>query len=473
MIKRITKKWNSMSLVAKASVALIIANFFQKGLSMITGPIFTRIMPIEEYGIISTFLSWQNVLFIIATLNMSQGVFNNGMLDFKEDRDVFCFSIQCLANLCTLLFLIIFLLFHNFFLKVIDMNIYLILLMLLYFIFVPAYNFWIARQRYEFKYKFSTSMMITTSLLSTIFAIIFVLIVPDNIKANARLTATEGVMIVFGIILYIYTMLRAKCKINFQYWKYALKYNLPLIPHYLSMYILASSDRIMITKMVGTAETAIYNVSYTVASILLIFWNSMEASYAPWIYEKMEKKDYNSIKKRGNQILLIFASLMLISTLFAPEIIRILAPSNYYSGVYIIPSVAGGVFFTALYSLYIRIELYFKKTKYIMVASLIGAGLNIILNLVFIPKFGMYAAGYTTFICYIVLAVTHYIILKNIKYNHVYNNRRIFVLSLIIILCTIIVSLIYPYNFLRYLLILIMIFLIIHKKEEVIRIIKK
>ena len=280
MLYKLKRKWGSMSLAAKASIALIIANFFQKGLSMVTGPIFTRIMPIEEYGIISTFLSWQNVLFIVATLNMAQGVFNNGMLDFKEDRDVFCFSIQSLANFSTLLFLIVFLVFNNFFIEIIDMNMYLLVLMFLYFIFVPAYNFWIARKRYEFKYKFSTSMMIVSSSLSTIFAIIFVLIVPDELKANARLTATEGVMIFIGIIMYIYLMVKAKCKINFKYWKYALKYNLPLIPHYLSMYVLASSDRIMISKIVGTGATAIYNVSYTVASILLIFWNSWQSNFA-------------------------------------------------------------------------------------------------------------------------------------------------------------------------------------------------
>ena len=82
-----------MSSAAKASIALIVVKFFQKGLSMITGPIFTRIMPMSQYGIISTFTSWQSILYIVATLNLSQGVFNNGMLDFKKDRSVFCFCL--------------------------------------------------------------------------------------------------------------------------------------------------------------------------------------------------------------------------------------------------------------------------------------------------------------------------------------------------------------------------------------------
>ena len=92
MISKYKNKWTQMSPAAKASIVLIFAKFFQKGLSMITGPIFTRIMPIDQYGIVSTFASWQSILYIIATLNLSQGVFNNGMLEFKKDRNNFIFS---------------------------------------------------------------------------------------------------------------------------------------------------------------------------------------------------------------------------------------------------------------------------------------------------------------------------------------------------------------------------------------------
>lgn len=467
MVLNIKNKWKNMSLAAKCSIALIIVKFFERGLSLVTGPIFTRIMPIEEYGIISTFTSWQSVLMIITTLNMSQGVFNNGMLDFKEDRDSFCFSILMLANLCTIVWLLLFLIFNKTLINFIDMPFMLLILMLLYFFFVPAYNYWIARQRYEFKYKFSSILMISISIISTILSIIIVLFVPNNLKAIVKISITEGVMILIGIIMYINIIIKSNHKLKIKYWKYALKYNLPLIPHYLSMYILASSDRIMISKMIGTSETAIYNVSYTVASILLIFWNSMEASYAPWVYQKMENEDYKSIRKRGNQIILIFAVLMFLSTLFAPEIIKILAPKIYYNGIYIIPSVAGGVFFTALYSLYIRMELYLKKTKQIMIASSIGAILNLILNYIFIPKYGMYAAGYTTLVCYIILALTHYLILKRLNYDKIYDNKRFLILSLIVVASSIIISFMYSYNFIRYILIILIVLGFVVKRNEI------
>lgn len=472
IINKYKSKWHEMSVVAKASIALIIAKFFQKGLAMITSPIFTRIMPIDEYGIISTFTSWQSVLYIIATLNMAQGVFNNGMVDFKEDREKFCFSILCLANTCTFICFLIFLLLKNIIVGFIDMPYYLLIVMFLYFLVTPAYNYWMGKQRYEFKYKAITLVMIASSLISTVLAIIVVAVVPDEIKAISKLTVTEGISIIIGCFFYIYLMTKSKGKISLNYWKYALKLNLPLIPHYLSLYVLASSDRIMISKMVNTSATAIYNISYTVATIMLIFWNSIEASYAPWIYQKLENKNDKAIRKRANQIILFFAFCTVTSALFAPEIIRILAPSNYYSGIYIIPSVACGVFFTAVYSLYMRVELYFKKNKFTMFASVIAAIINLVLNYIFIPKFGMYAAGYTTLICYIVLAVLHYLNLKRLKLSYMYDNKRIAVISISILVSSVIISYIYKYNMIRYVTIVILFICAIIKRKEIIKIIK-
>lgn len=472
LLLRYKNKWGKMSPAAKASVVLIIVKFIEKGLSMITGPIFTRIMPIDQYGIVSTFTSWQGILYIIATLNLSQGVFNNGMLDFREDRNVFCFSILCLANIFTLMWVIIYVLINHIFGNVIGLPFHLLVLMVCYFLFLPAYNFWMGRQRFEFKYKANAAVMIGVSLISTIVAIVAVLLVPSDMKSSAKIIGAESITILVGVFFYFFLLIKAKHKVRFEYWKYVLKFNLPLIPHYLSMYVLASSDRIMISRIVNTSATAIYNVSYTVASIMLIFWNSIDASYAPWIYQKLESNNFSSIRKRGNQIITLFAGMTFLATLFAPEIIMVLAPKNYYDGIYVIPSVAAGVFFTALYSLYMRVELYLKESKFTMYASVIAAATNLFLNFIFIPIYGMYAAGYTTLVCYIILSIGHYLILKKLDRNDLYDNKFIVGISLLIVLSSIFISIIYKFNLLRYLLMSIILIVILFKRKYVMKIIK-
>lgn len=466
-------KWRAMSPVAKSSMAMVFAKFFQKGLSMISGPIFTRIMPTAEYGIISTFTSWQNVLYIIATLNLASGVFNNGMIDFKKDRESFTYSIMCLANLCTFVCMGVYLLFYKWLNPLIDMPDSLMVIMLLYFIFTPAYNYWMGRQRFEYKYKAITVVTIVTSLLSLVLSVICVLMASDYNKAVTKVVSAESVSICVGIFFFVTTLMKSKGKFKLAYWKYAFTFNLPLIPHYLSMYVLSSSDRIMISKLVNTSATAVYNVAYTVAGIMLIFWNAVDASYAPWIYQQMERKNYKSIQARGNQVLLFFAALTILCTLFAPEIIGILAPESYYSGIYVVPSVAAGVFFTACYSLYMRLELYLKKTKIVMIATCSVAVLNLVLNYIFIPEFGFVAAGYTTLVCYALLAFFHYCSIKLLGYGHVYDNKRILGLSCLVILLTVIISGIYSYMIIRYSLIAVLGVIMIIKRKEIVKMLRK
>ena len=299
VLSPLMNKWRQLSPVKKASLSLIFAKFFQKGLSMISGPIFTRIMPQSEYGVISTFTSWQSVLYIVATLNMASGVFNNGMVDFKDDRDGFVGSIMSLANICTLTCFVIYLLFKRGIDDILGIPPILTYTMIAYFFVTPAYNYWMGRKRFEYSYVSVTVITIVSSILSTMLAIVAVLAVADNSKAIAKVMATEIVSIGIGIFFTILTLIKARGKNKFRYWKYALTISIPLVPHYLSMYILSSSDRIMISKLINTSATAIYNVASTVASIMLIFWNAVDASYAPWIYQKMDEKKYSTIASRG------------------------------------------------------------------------------------------------------------------------------------------------------------------------------
>lgn len=64
------------------------------------------------------------------------------------------------------------------------------------------------------------------------------------------------------------------------------------------------------------------------------------------------------------------------------------------------------------YALFVNIEFYFEKTKYVMYVSVLGAALNVFLNWVFITKYGYIAAGYTTVFCYLLFSAGHYLLYK-------------------------------------------------------------
>lgn len=466
-------KWNEMSDAKKSSLALTFAMFFQRGLSMISTPIFTRIMKTTQYGEITNFTAWQTIIFIVATLNLAQGVFNNGMLDFNKKRDLFTSSVVVLSNVTTVVCFGLYFLLKPIFYPIVQLSDSLILIMMLYMFFYPAYSYWTCRQRYEFKYKLLTILTIAISLIQMIASIAAVLLVEPSQQGTAKVIASEAILIIVGICFYVFTFVKTKFRINAEYISYAFKFNIFLIPHFLAINVLASGDRVMINSMVGADKTAIYGVSYTAASVILIFWQAIEASWTPWLFEHLKAENRNPIKQRANQIITLFGVISILCMLFAPEIMYVLASKDYREGIYIIPSVTTGVFFTAVYALYMRVEYYSKKTKATMFGSVAVALVNVVLNYVFIKMFGYIAAGYTTLVCYVLLSVFHWWYSRRIGMENIYNDKYIFMLSIVMLIFSVFITMSYSFNLIRYMLIIVLIILAALYRKKIFALIKQ
>ena len=218
--------------------------------------------------------------------------------------------------------------------------------MLCIFLFQPAYNFWVAKQRYELKYKYVVIWSVILSIISPTVAIIAILNTENHLYA--RIFGAEVSLIVVYIGFYIYTAYKSKFKIKPEFWKVAIIFNLPLIPHYLSTYLLGSSDKFMISYLVGDEATAYYSVAYSVAAVVLIVWFAINSSLIPYTYEKCKEKDYLSIAKVTTPIMMLFAAVCVIVILLAPEAVRIMATEEYKEAIYVIPPIVGGVFSSAI-----------------------------------------------------------------------------------------------------------------------------
>ena len=83
----ITSKYRSLSIQARAALWFTICSFLQKGISFITVPIFTRLMSTEEYGTYTVYLSWLQILTILTSLYLFNGVYDNAMAKYEKQRD--------------------------------------------------------------------------------------------------------------------------------------------------------------------------------------------------------------------------------------------------------------------------------------------------------------------------------------------------------------------------------------------------
>ena len=134
----------------KAAGVYTLASIFSKGLSIITVPIFTRIMSTSDIGMVNLFNSWQSLLSVVVTLSLTSGGYIAALKEFGQERDQYQSSVLSLTTLLALLTTLIYLINPAMWNKVTGLPGELFGLMLAGFFVMPAYDFWLARQRYEY-----------------------------------------------------------------------------------------------------------------------------------------------------------------------------------------------------------------------------------------------------------------------------------------------------------------------------------
>lgn len=447
------QKYRQMPAPIKASLCFLMCSFFQKGLSTITTPIFTRILTTEEYGQISVFNSWMSIIAPIVCLNLYSGVYSQGLVKFEEDRKRYSSSLQGLCFTLTAIWGMIYLSGRNFWNNLLSLTTMQGIAMLVMIWASSTFSFWSMNQRVDFKYKKLVLLTAAVSIVQPIVGITLILNSED--KVTARILGIAAVQLVFYFGTFITQMLQGKQFFSKRYWAYALKFNIPLLPHYLSIHLLSSSDRIMISKLVGDGQAGIYNLAHSVALIMTIFNTAMLQTIEPWIYRKLKENRTMDLAKVAYPTFVAVAIVNILLILFAPEIIAIFAPVEYQEAVWTIPGLALSVFFMFLYTFFATFEFYYEKTSYIASATVGGALLNIVLNYVFIKKFGYIVAGYTTLFSYVVFAVLHYYFCHRICKEYMdgvkpYNTKVILAISAGTLLIGLSILLVFPYPLIRY-----------------------
>jgi len=224
----------------------------------------------------------------------------------------------------------------------------------------------------------------------------------------------------FGLIIAIFVYLRPvlNIKYNFNHLKYGLAFGLPLVPHALSGVLLSYFDRIIINQLNGPKDAGLYSFAYNIGMVMYIVVMSFNKSWNPYFYKNMNEKKFTLIQVEALKYIKYIYFIAVLLVFFSAEIVKVMANPKYYDSISIIPIIVCSYVLVYLYALYVNFAFYKKKTYLISINTLAAAIINIVLNYIFIPKFGYRIAAYTTFVSYIVLLMLHYINTRVVlKYN--------------------------------------------------------
>lgn len=442
-------KGKSGKIVAKAGIWYTICNFIFRGMAFITTPIFTRLLTKSEVGSFSNMSSWISIFTVLTALDLHSSIIRS-KLEHEEDLDSYIWSILSMTTFVTIILYAVIFTFQGFFINLFQMEMKYINIMFIYLLVSPAYLMLITKQRAFFKYKFFVVLTGISITVSTFLSLILVLFMND--KLLGRFVGTYIPQIIIGVIIYIYLAYIGK-KIKFKYWKYATVICLPLVPHVLSIYLLSASDKVIITKISGAEYTAIYSIAYSCYNIVTILYDSMNKAWAPWLLESLHYEKYTDIKRVSKIYIGIFFIISMGVLMFVPELIYILGGKQYMAAIYCLPPLITSCFFEFIYTMYVNIEFYKKRTMSVAIATIIATVLNIILNFIFIPmmpQYGYIIAAYTTLVGYAILFVLHYYLVKFMDMSFVYDIKYILIVLGIFTSLSIVFNFLYEFTILRY-----------------------
>jgi O-antigen/teichoic acid export membrane protein len=454
--------------VIKAGSWYTVTNFFTKGITFLTLPIFTRLLSTSDYGIVNLYTSYLSIFTIIFSLDLVASI-QRGKFDFKDDFNGYVSSVLFLGTLSFLFCSSIVLIFHNYFSKIFELSNLLIFILLLNSFFSFVQNLVFAKFQVEYNYKKVSLITIFSSLIGVFLSIFLITKVFPDEGYLGQIIGKAFPVILFGFILMMYIFLKGKKLIDLKYWKYSLLISLPLILHGVSGIINSQFDRIIINKYIGSSETGIYSFAYNVGMIIMVLWTSTNQAWVPWFFEKMELKDFSSIKKRAKNFRDFFTIAYIFILFISPEIIKLMSDSSYWEGLYIVPFIFMSYYFNLMYSFEVNIEFYTKKTHLISIGTIFAALVNVILNLIFVPLYGSVAAAITTVISNFALFAFHYLITNKVLKINIFGFKFHFISLIYVILSTLIFIIFKDYLIIRIVILLISFWYLFKKYKNILK----
>ena len=191
-----------------------------------------------------------------------------------------------------------------------------------------------------------------------------------------------------------------------------VRFGVPLLPAALAMWALMLVDRLMLSRLSGLGEVGQYAAANRVAAVLLLVTTAVATAYGPYALSLYASDRALEKEVRARVLVYLAAALTLVCvvlSLFARELLAVLAPGydRAYQAVLLLS--LGGVAL-GLGAITMSGISFARRTMYFATLSIAAAGVNIALNLVLIPPFGMIGAAVATTAGLAFLASAYYVV---------------------------------------------------------------
>ncbi len=404
----IMKRQNRIAFFNILSVVLL------NGISIITGPLFSRMLGTSGYGVLKIYNIWASVVAILFTLQ-TQGTLVNARVEYREEEQkryqssVLFLSVLVFA-LCSCLIGV----FIQPVSRLLKLEPLLICLMLLQAFGTYCVNFLNTKYTYEFKAGWNMIISLVVTLVNLVLSVVLILQLPQEIKYYGRVTAIATTYALVGIPACIWILFRGKTFFHREYWKFCIVLAIPAVFHNLSDLILGQSDQVMLQQMIDNSAVGCYGYAWQFANILFIIFGALNRTWCPFFFEEMKEGKQEAMLDKTRNFLELFTVLACGFILLTPEVYHVYAREDYWSSTGIIPLFVASYYLNFLCTFPVNYEYYHKQTKVVAAVTIFSSLLNVALNYVLIQRLGMAGAAFATACSHSVQLGLHHLYCKKL-----------------------------------------------------------
>lgn len=394
------KNMSQKSQLVKNTIIIAIGKMSTQILSYILLPLFTARMAVEQYGTYDLGCTLSLFLCPIITLLMEESMFRF-LIDAKNVREKRKIISQTIIYtlIGTLIFIPLAILVFSSTKKYPSLFAFAFIVFVISNILINLSNA-LARGLSQIKI-FSISNFIL-GIITLILTIIALLAFPN---AEGLLWSNSIANLVTAFLVFRKLKFREYFgAYNKKIMKEMITYSVPLVPNSISWTIINMSDRIILTNFVDSTANGIYAMANKFPNIINVlygyFYTAWKESAAKILKQENKNAYYNSIYHDIKRFLFA-VTLSLIAVM--PFAFPIFINSQYSESYIYIPIIMLATYYSCVSSFYGGIFSAFKDTKIMGTTTFIAASINLIIDLIFVSKFKIYAACFSTLIADIII----------------------------------------------------------------------
>jgi O-antigen/teichoic acid export membrane protein len=373
------------------------------GISFLIMPVLTHHLTPQDYGLLSLFNTYITILIPIVSIS----AYSLLGVDYYKQKDKLSFaveftSIQIIPFFNTAILAVLVWIFYGGFADDLELRGtgikwgFIVLAITLFAIYYEQLLQVLIVQK-----KVTAFAIFSLSKVALEVALTFYFVIGRGWNWEGRMYSWLIVSVLFFLIALVYFNKQGFLKggIRLHHIREGIVFGSPLVLHGIGKFVVNQSDRLFIVKMVSLEQAGIYNVGYTVGSLVLIAVTAFVNFFSPYLMERLSdntERGRLQIVKISYYYIMGSVCLLMCVLIFSPLFFKFFIDPQYGDGVKYVFWVALGYCFWGGYILFAGYIFYLKKTKILGWLAIFNVITNLLFNYFFIKQFGPLGAAYAT-----------------------------------------------------------------------------